>query len=467
MRRKLLKRSIDTIVRGKKLPEPKIKPTIEIKPIIYKQDAVVDKRKGISGHKKNRFKIFGYIGLGLVLLVLLAGKPVKNIYALYSLLSDGKYLVLFQNNAELRGGGGFVGSFAVVDILDKKIKSYYFESNIYKKDNAFAKITDNSLPPEFQEVLGKDWALTLRDANYQADFRDASKSVAQLYQAEYNHNINGLIGLNASAISQLLKLTGPVEIPQDNITVNSDNFFDILQNQIQVDYFKDDTNKLINEPKTILKDMVPLVLNKLKNVSPLTLYNFFISQIREKQILFWFSDNRQNIVEKNNWAGRVVGSNDEYVYVSNANIGGQKTSILTNQTINYFGPSVSSIRREVNITRFHQGGSSFNADVENKNYLKLYIPQGSKIISIENNGQSLSDQDISIDSEFGKTVVGLWASTKPYQTTLIKIIFDLPKYINKGTILYQKQPGLVSERLKIQFGRFIKFNQVVKRDKII
>src|SRR3990167_3413080 len=60
---------------------------------------------------------------------------IKPALYLYSFKKDGRYLILLQNNAELRGGGGFLGSFAVVEIATNSVKKYYFESNIYKKDN--------------------------------------------------------------------------------------------------------------------------------------------------------------------------------------------------------------------------------------------------------------------------------------------------------------------------------------------
>jgi len=38
---------------------------------------------------------------------------------------DQRYLLVFQNNNELRASGGFIGSFALVDIGNGQIKNHF------------------------------------------------------------------------------------------------------------------------------------------------------------------------------------------------------------------------------------------------------------------------------------------------------------------------------------------------------
>ena len=51
---------------------------------------------------------------------------------------NGKYLILFQNNTELRPSGGFIGSFAEADFKKGAIQNYSFETNIYKRDKTYS-----------------------------------------------------------------------------------------------------------------------------------------------------------------------------------------------------------------------------------------------------------------------------------------------------------------------------------------
>jgi len=43
---------------------------------------------------------------------------------------SGKYLILFQNNSELRPSGGFIGSFAVANLENGSIIDIYYDTNI-------------------------------------------------------------------------------------------------------------------------------------------------------------------------------------------------------------------------------------------------------------------------------------------------------------------------------------------------
>ena len=66
---------------------------------------------------------------------------------LFEKSSERKILIIFQNNAELRGGsGGSLGSFGVAKISDGKITDIDFGKNIYKLDHEF-EVKENIKPP--------------------------------------------------------------------------------------------------------------------------------------------------------------------------------------------------------------------------------------------------------------------------------------------------------------------------------
>ena len=93
-----------------------------------------------------------------------------------SLFRDGKFLILFQNNAEIRSSGGFIGSFAVAEVQNFELKNLEFNTNIQALDKSF---TDKNYvdpqEPLKKFLAGKSWAL--RDSNYDASFSDAAKDI--------------------------------------------------------------------------------------------------------------------------------------------------------------------------------------------------------------------------------------------------------------------------------------------------
>lgn len=433
---------------------------------------IPQKRTFIKDRLKRKYKkvLFRLVIAALILIVLggIFYLPFKTLYSFSKLIKTGTYLVLFQNNAELRGGGGFLGSFAVVNLQGQHLKSYYFEANIYKKDNVFTNQNKVPLPDYFYKVFDPKASLALRDANYPADFAKAAENVSHFYQLEYGQPVNGVIAIDASLLKNLLVLTGPVKIENQNTTVDSNNFFNLVQEQVDKNYFLSETNLDVNEPKNILKEMVDPLLKKVQTVSPIRLYNFATRQIATKHLLFWFPDtSRQQLVENNRWAGRIEPSNKESIFVSNNNIGGEKSSLSVSQSLLLEGPSQKSSNRTLTITRHHNGGTDYAANKENKNYLKAFLPLGSSVNDVSLNNSLVKTNDLTISEESSRLVVGLWANTPLNQTTTVKINYSLPKSLDTNHILYQKQPGVIKEDVEIIFDDRIYFKGSLDRDRLI
>lgn len=455
-------KNIDSIIRNPN-PKPTKKSAPEATSVKKPKNNLLKYISQIRRHNKNKTKI---VVLFLILFALCLAFLIiytKPALYLYSFKKDGRYLILLQNNAELRGGGGFLGSFAVVEIANNSVKKYYFESNIYKKDNEFAKVSTYQLPDYLAKHIGGQ--LELRDANYAADFSDAAKNVAKFYQIEYGENVDGVVALNASAIADLLKITGPISNNAASIT--KENFFNELQTEIQQNYFQSDANRQLNEPKTVLKEMIDPLIGRVKKTSPLTLLKYYKRELSSKMITFWFNDARQTVVAKNNWGGEIYRGEYESLFISNTNVAGGKSSLTVGESIELTGESRESRIRTLAITRQNIGGLDYDANKLNRNYTRIYLPKGTKIEGVTVNEVQLSADEFDIKEEFSKTYVGFWLSAEPKQMVGAKIEYRLSKNISSQKIVIQKQPGVVSEKIKVRFGNVIVRDQQLFSDLII
>ena len=130
----------------------------------------------------------------------------------YFLSTDGKQrtlLVLFQNNLEIRPGGGFIGAFAVVKLKDGKISSM----ETHDLSNFDGRIPDTFEPPyPMKETLHIN-AWKLRDSNYSPDFEtNAKKAEAFYYLGGGQEQFDGVVGVTANMFTSILKITGPIQI---------------------------------------------------------------------------------------------------------------------------------------------------------------------------------------------------------------------------------------------------------------
>ena len=87
----------------------------------------------------------------------------------------------------------------------------------------------------------------------------------------------------------LLKLTGPITLPQYNLTVDANNFLPEVQYQVEKGYFENMNGELANEPKTILKDIFPQIMSKINDYpDKKQLIELVSEELREKQVMFYF-----------------------------------------------------------------------------------------------------------------------------------------------------------------------------------
>jgi len=386
------------------------------------------------------------------------------------LVQSGRYLILFQNNAEMRPTGGFIGSFAVAEFQNYKLKNFDFNTNIFKLDNAFIAQNAVAPPAPLAKVSQNHWSL--HDSNFSVDFPEAAQTIRWFYEQESGQKVDGVIAFNASTVQNLLRLTGPIYLEKYQTNISADNFFEELAQKIEKEYFYDAQNHAINEPKTILKDMMPILLEKAKKISKTQLIKLVLTELTQKQILIQ-SDNREaeNLILSAGWGGQVLESDSDYLYVNNANItdtlanknAGAKTSLKMKEAINYqVTEKNGGLVSNLTLTRSHTG-SYLWPDGVNTNWTRILVPRNSVLTKAELNGQDITDK-IEIGIEAGKTYFGLWINTAPQTSNVLKLTYQLPITASNYHLTTQKQPGNLGDELNVRFKNKVLFDGILDRD---
>lgn len=406
----------------------------------------------------------------------LTALEIKDRVDILKIFQSGRYLVLLQNNAEMRPTGGFIGSFAIVEFKDYKIANIDFNTNIYKLDNAFTAVTQVDAPMPLATINDNHW--TLHDANWAPDFLNAAQTIQWFYEQETGDKVDGVIVLNASSVQNLLRLTGSIELPSYDTIISSDNFFDELASKIEKEYFYNAANQITNEPKSILKDMLPILIAKTKNLSKLELLKLALTELNQKQILLQSNDQTiEQAILAMNWGGKIVEADSDYLYINNANLTdttknknwGAKTSLKIKEAIDYqITEQADKLISDLTLTRSHIGSYQW-PDGVNLNWTRILVPAGSTLRSAELNGKDITNS-IEIGSEAGKTYFGLWINTAPQTSNVLKISYQLPISANNSSNYHlniQKQPGNLGDDLKVSFGDKVLFNGVLDTDLVL
>lgn len=363
-----------------------------------------------------------------------------------------RYLVLFQNTFEIRATGGFVGSYAVVDVDGGKITnidipgegSYTFQGqlDIYEK------------PPLPLQLVNKRWEF--QDSNWFPDFRASAKKMAWFYEHGKKATVDGVIAINSSVLERLLTVIGPLENNDYNLLLQSEDALIKLESEV-----RNYDNVAENTPKAILSSILSQVFSSIQNLKPSQLVGLVTElhqALTSKEIQLYFNDPYvQNILQDYGWTGEILPTkeNQDYLMVVNSNIGGGKSDAQITQKIEHQAvvQEDGSVIDTVIITREHTSYGEAYYDIPNIDYLRLYVPEGAELLDAggfvfpdensfkvppssyqtDKDLQNI-EQDLKLDpktgtqitKEFGKTAFGNWVVTKTDSKSQVYFIYRLP-----------------------------------------
>lgn len=391
-----------------------------------------------------------------------------------------RYLVLFQNSNEMRASGGFLGSFALMDIDKGKIVNMEIPpGGTYDLQGSLLETVESPHP---LHIINPVWEF--QDSNWWPNFPETAKKTSWFYEKSAGASVHGVIAITSNFMEDILKVIGPVEMEKYERVITSENFVDETQKIVELEYDKSE-----NKPKQFIADMAPEIIDKISLLGQdrlQELIDVVYKGLSEKQILLYsFSPNIQGIIEDLDWAGAQKDEKGDYLSVINTNIAGNKTDGMIQEEIVH---TVSvgddgSITDTVKIRRTHNGikGEQFSG-VQNNDYIRIYVPERSELISSEgflgpeNNLFEIApegyrmDEDLKriegihtiddmsgmeIYKENNKTVFAHWIMLKPGESKTAIIKYKLPFSINSANSFYnlnvQKQPGLSGTRYSLEF----------------
>ena len=93
-----------------------------------------------------------------------------------------------------------------------------------------------------RELLSQEhWYL--RDSNWDPDFSVSAARAAWFYQKETGSSVDGVFAINTPFIVDVLKATGPIDLPDYNDRITADNFYGKSLYYTQNDFFPGSTQK--------------------------------------------------------------------------------------------------------------------------------------------------------------------------------------------------------------------------------
>lgn len=386
----------------------------------------------------------------------------ENIPAIENLMGlryPHRYLILFQNNNEARPTGGFIGSVMLIDINDGKLeKSEVFD--VYDFDGQFHEYIEP--PYEIKELTDK-WRL--RDSNYWPDFTVSGEKAAWFFQKEGGPSVDSVIAINQSILKPILEITGPISVPGLPSEITKENYDTVLSYIIE--------SKLtgVNNPKEVLKNLVPIVQKELlKQENFIKLLGVIRDEIAQKNLLAY---SRHNEVEKffDNLqaSGKMIKpkGNEDYLSVVTTSISGNKSDKYIEQELTHdtWITERGEVLNQISIKRSHTWNDTvlwglkntlekfgFNdisdtmKDVlgrgANRSVIRVYVPKGSELLETTSISEIEKKYDELLDKEYFIFRMEVTKGEEKTVTIDYKLPFKLPFNPMAAYKLHiQKQPG--------------------------
>ncbi|MBP6889006.1 MAG: DUF4012 domain-containing protein [Candidatus Moranbacteria bacterium] len=433
-----------------------------------------------------------------------------------------KYLFLFQNNHELRATGGFIGSYALLSVHDGALEKFFIDG-IFNPDG---QLKENIVPPKPIQKISAGWSL--HDSNWYPDFPTSAEKAISFYEKTGGPTVDGVVTVTPTVMERLLSVLGPIDLPVYGVTIDSENFIQIVQEQVEEKYDKEENN-----PKKILSDLSLEVFSRIAKMHDyrelIQIAEVLVQGLNEKHILLYARHPAtEDLIDHSGWSGKLLSTEKDFVSVVHSNINGYKTDGVIEESLSHRADIANdgSITDTLVIVRRHTGGQTpyewwnkVNAD-----YLRVYVPLGSELVSIKGTTWEFPEPPLDYDTlnfrrdpfveslernerihegsgtrigeENGKTVFGAWVYVSPGESVNVELTYRLPwsfdmENLRRGgaerfSILYQKQSGTIGSKLKseiayperwqsvwqtggdlVPYGRRILFDGALKTDQFL
>ncbi len=378
------------------------------------------------------------------------------------------YLVLFQNNMELRPTGGFIGSFGLLTFEDGVMKELKIE-DVYTADGALKGHVDPPLPIKTY-LKQEHWYL--RDSNWDPDFPSSAQQAMWFLEKELDVSVDGVIAVDVTMAEYMLEVAGKLDIPDLNTSISAENLYLKLQTQSHENFFPGSTQK---------KDLLGSVARSLfleligkKELNMTKLLTGIHQGLNEKHLILYFKKpETESLIQKFGWNGSILPQTcpgqkcySNTLFVVDANLGVNKANyfVRRNMVDNIHVGDSGEISQTINLTYKNTSPKEDKLGGDYFTYIRIYQSDEVTLKRAEVNGIALSMGKGELASpsaiasypekKFQVFALPLTVGIQEEKTVTLEFVSTKPLTIKNGEtgtfqIALLKQPGVVGEAASI------------------
>lgn len=372
------------------------------------------------------------------------------------------WVVGAENNAELRGRGGYMGSFGILSADAGRLALADFRPTSALPPLPQDESENAAIEAEFRDryfALGGAvaWQNLFMSPNFPTG---AGMFLGNLGQSA-GIQADGVIGLDPVALSYLLRATGPVVVPGIPEPLNAENIVDWSLNRI---YFLAGNN---DERRELLSIIAATVWGRLLNDPNLDfaqLSKAVGQALTERRLVLYSADpEEQRVIERLGIGGAVSGTNDDYLLLVGQNVAENKMDYYMDRDIDYSGVLQADGTLEATVsatvTNTSVPGTAFpeyivgdRSDIPKgniKQFLSLFLPSQAEVRQVLVDGRVVPFES-KLDS--GKLRVATYVDVAPGGSQKVTVGYRLEDAMADGRyrLVLQNQSTIQPDHLNLR-----------------
>ena len=390
--------------------------------------------------------------------------------------SAKNYLLLFQNDKEIRATGGFMTAYATLTINNGQV-SATTSDDIYRLDEKLLNVCLKKIcpltPPAqivqyLPEMTGKARsAWSMRDSNLSPDVPTSAKQFEKMYEfLGEGLPFDGIIYIDTQVVEQLIEITGPINVFDTEYSAKIDKRCDCPNVIYELEAYAQIAAKGEKDRKAVLGVLMQQILARSigADVEKIPqLIETIATLANHKHVMFYMHDPKlQEALSNLNWTGQIKSYEGDYLHINDSNFAGGKSNLYVEQTVTQeINPQKDGTVKK-KITVEYKNPQAFNTWLNgiNRDYVRFYVPKGAKLISSKG-----SEVPVTTIEDLGKTVFEAFIQVRPQNSRKLEIEYTVPYSPGKEyKLLIQKQPGAKDFEYKIKLNGSTKADFKLEED---
>ena len=264
------------------------------------------------------------------------------------------YLLLVENEDELRPTGGFITAAGTLLLRDGRIGNLDFSNSGNADDWTKPYPT---APWQLQEYMNSQ-VLIFRDTNWFTNYPTTAHYAEQLYSYSSNHSVDGVIAFDQQMLVEILSATGPIQVEGVDYPIDAGNVISYMR--AAKTPTAEEAASLEWNNKAFINKITRALMGKIfsGDVELDRLATLFLRVLNEHHVLLQVDNSViTSVLEKYHWDGIVRPSGGDFLMVVDTNVGFNKTNAVVELSEVYEVDLTKTMSPQASLTVVHTNKS--------------------------------------------------------------------------------------------------------------